>query len=168
MNEQDKELKRNKGIAISRLQFLKKYNGTKIEEWERKDFEIYYMKSAYETYLREILKVEKEEDRKVTDIHDVDSDLSKYMEEFHPRFYQLVQIYGSPVDLVNLKQEVKSISGGAAKIELISECSATNGKTMSKKLLLSMSVSALKAMCSKLFKVEVINQKLSYRAVDDT
>ena len=64
---------------------VKKYNGTKIEEWERKDFEIYYMKFAYETYLREILKVGKEEDRKVTDIYD--EDLSKYVEEFHPRFY---------------------------------------------------------------------------------
>jgi hypothetical protein len=70
--------------------------------------------------------------------------------------------------MVSLKKEVKNISGGAAKVEFISECSATNGKTLTKKLLLSMSVSALKAMCSKLFKVEVINQKLFYRAVDDT
>lgn len=53
MIEQDKDLKRAKSIAVARLQFLKKYNGTKIEEWERKDFEIYYMKNAYETYLRQ-------------------------------------------------------------------------------------------------------------------
>ena len=68
-----------------------------------------------------------------------------------------MQLYGSPIDLVNLKKEVKNISGGSAKVEFHSECAATNGKTLTKKVLLSMSVSALKAMCSKLFKVEVIN-----------
>ena len=31
-----------------------------------------------------------------------------------------------------------------------------------------MSVSSLKAMCSKLFKVEVIKQKLTYRGLEDT
>jgi hypothetical protein len=72
MVEKDAEVKRAKSIAVSRLQFLKTYNGTKIEEYERKDFEIYYMKFAFETYLREILKVEKEEDRKVSDINDPD------------------------------------------------------------------------------------------------
>jgi hypothetical protein len=35
-------------------------------------------------------------------------------------------------------------------------------------VLLSMTVAALKAMCSKLFKVEVINQSLSYRGPEDT
>jgi hypothetical protein len=33
---------------------------------------------------------------------------------------------------------------------------------MSKKLLLSMTVAALKSMCSKLFKIEVIHQQLFY------
>lgn len=61
------------------------------------------------------------------------------------------------MDLVNLKKDVKNISGGAAKIEFISECASTSGKTLTKKVLLTMSVSALKAMVSKLFKVEVIN-----------
>jgi hypothetical protein len=36
------------------------------------------------------------------------------------------------------------------------------GKKLNRKLLLTMSVAELKAMCSKLFKVEVINQKLVY------
>ena len=40
--------------------------------------------------------------------------------------------------------------------------SQINKKILSKKLLLGMSVAQLKAMCSKLFKVEVINQKLVY------
>ena len=51
-----------------------------------------------------------------------DPELVNYMEEFHPRFFQLVQLYGSPVDMVSLKKEVKNISGGSAKVEFISEC----------------------------------------------
>jgi hypothetical protein len=163
MVESDGELKRAKAIVIARLEFLKKYNGTKIEEWERKDFEIYYMKYAFETYLREVLKVDKVE---ITDIND--PGLRQYMEEFHPRFYHLVALYGSPLELVNLKKEVKNISQATAKIDFISECSASSGKTLNKKVLLSMQVSSLKAMCSKLFKVEVINQKLAYRGPVDT
>lgn len=108
MIEKDEAYKRAKGIVIARLQFLKKYNGTKIEEYERKDFEIYYMKNAFETYLREVLKVEKEEDRTVMDIED--PEISKYMLENHPRFYQLVEMYGSPIEMVNLKKEVKNIA----------------------------------------------------------
>ena len=90
------------------------------------------------------------------------------MDEFHPRFYQLVEMYGSPIEMVNLKKEVKNIAQGAAKIEFIGECSTAEGKVITKKVLLTMTVSSLKAMCSKLFKVEVINQKLFYRGLEDT
>ena len=54
------------------------------------------------------------------------------------------------------------LSNSSAKVEIISEVEATKGKALKKKLLLTMSVAQLKAMCSKLFKVEVINQKLVY------
>ena len=53
-------------------------------------------------------------------------------------------------------------------MELISEVAATAGKTLNKKLLLTMSVADLKAMFSKLFKVEVLHQKLFYRGPEDT
>jgi len=36
------------------------------------------------------------------------------------------------------------------------------GKQLEKKLLLTMTVGNLKAMCAKLFKIEVLKQKLSY------
>jgi hypothetical protein len=39
---------------------------------------------------------------------------------------------------------------------------------MEKKILLSMTVSALKAMCSKLFRAEIIRQKLIYKDEDNT
>lgn len=80
----------------------------------------------------------------------------------HPRFYELVQKFGNPFELIDLKIEKSNISAVSAKVTLVSEGSATNGKTMSKKLLLSMTVAALKSMCSKLFKIEVIHQQLFY------
>lgn len=39
----------------------------------------------------------------------------------------------------------------------------TNGKLLEKKLLLSMTVGSLKAMCAKLFRIEVIKAKLIYK-----
>lgn len=54
------------------------------------------------------------------------------------------------------------ISTTSAKVTIVSEVDATKGKELSKKLLLTMTVAQLKAMCAKLFKVEVINQNLVY------
>ena len=87
----------------------------------------------------------------------------QYIMAQHPRFYQLVEKYGSPLGTVNIAKEGKNIKQQSAKIELISEVPATAGKTLTKKLLLNMSVAQLKAMCAKLFKVEVLAQKLEYR-----
>ena len=80
----------------------------------------------------------------------------------HPRWYELVEIYGSPMDMVNLKQDKVNIASTSAKIKLKSLVPATQGKVLEKKLLLSMTVGQLKAMCSKFFKLEVIRQNLSY------
>lgn len=82
------------------------------------------------------------------------------MNEFNPRWYELVEVYGNPQDSVSLKQEQNNISSTSAKLKLIS---VATGKTLEKKLLLSMTVNELKAMCSKLFKIEVIRQKLTYK-----
>lgn len=46
---------------------------------------------------------------------------------------------------------------------LVSKCKATQGKQLTKKLLLSMTVASLKALCSKLFKVEALNILLVYK-----
>ncbi len=64
--------------------------------------------------------------------------------------------------MVQIQKEMNMLSNSSAKVEIISEVEATKGKALKKKLLLTMSVAQLKAMCSKLFKVEVINQKLVY------
>lgn len=40
-----------RNTVISRLQFLKNINGSEIEQGERKDAELHYMKKAYEEYI---------------------------------------------------------------------------------------------------------------------
>jgi len=147
-------VKRARQVAIARLEFLKKYNGTAIEAEERKDCDLFYLKVAYETYLKVILKVEKDADRKVESLED--EGLVAYVTEFHPRFYQLVHMYGSPLHMVNVKKEATNIAATAAAMELISHLPATEGKVFNKKLLLTMTVTALKAMCSKLFKEDLL------------
>jgi hypothetical protein len=51
-----------------------------------------------------------------------------------------------------------NISSTSAKIKLTSNA----GKTLEKKLLMTMTVKDLKAMCAKLFKIEMMKQKLTY------
>jgi hypothetical protein len=84
------------------------------------------------------------------------------MSENHPRWFQLVEMYGNPMEMINLKQENTNISSSSAKVVLFSEVESSQGKSLKKKILLSMSVAQLKAMCSKLFKIEVIHQQLVY------
>lgn len=79
----------------------------------------------------------------------------------HPRFYQLCETYGSPLDIVKIDQKA-NLQSNSAKVSLVSEAPATQGKTLNKKILLSMTVAQLKAMCSKLFKIEVMEQTLVY------
>lgn len=78
------------------MQFLKNINGSLVEEGERKDSEVHYLKSSYE----EFLKVNNL-DKKVENLED--PLLTKYMNEFHPRWYELVEKHGSPLEMVNLK-----------------------------------------------------------------
>lgn len=86
-----------------------------------------------------------------------DEKLAMYMLEQHPRWYELVETYGSPLDIVTLKKEGTNIASTSAKLKL-----EGNGKTLDKKLLLSMTVKDLKAMCGKLFKVEMLRIQLTY------
>ncbi len=61
--------------TIARLQFLRNLNGSAIEEGERKDAEIIYMKKAYEDYIREhSIEVKLELD---------DAQLMAHMTEWH-------------------------------------------------------------------------------------
>ena len=71
-------------------------NGSIVEEGERKDAEILYTKRAYEEFLKE-----NKLDKKVENLQD--EKLSNFMMANHPRWYELVEKYGSPLEMVNLK-----------------------------------------------------------------
>ena len=109
MNDEEAEeaKKKSKATVIGRIEFLKKYNGGFIEPAERKDFELYYLKSAYEHYIRHVLQVKDDKDRKVDSLDD--DGLQNYVAEFHHRFFELVSIYGSPLNMVNIAKEGKNI-----------------------------------------------------------
>lgn len=53
-------------------------------------------------------------------------------------------------------------------MEMISEVEKTLGKVLNKKLLLTMTVTQLKSLCSKLFKGDLLKLKLYYRGLEDT
>jgi len=47
---------------VAKLQFLSNLNGSQVEEAERRDSEMWYMKRAYEEFCREFNLQEKIED----------------------------------------------------------------------------------------------------------
>lgn len=91
-----------------------------------------------------------------------DPGLAEFACTLHPRFYELVQKFGNPLEMVSAQKEGTNISNSSAKVELVSEVDATAGKTLNKKLLLSMTVAQLKALCSKLFKADALAVTLVY------
>ena len=123
---------------------------------ERRDAELHYLKRSYEEYLQSKGLTSK--------VELTDEALMKHMNETHPRWYELVEIYGSPLEIgVTLKKEGTNIASTSAKIKLIG---VATGKCLEKKLLLTMTVKELKAMCAKLFKIEILKSKLSYKFED--
>ncbi len=141
-----------RNTVIARMQFVKNLNGSEVETGDRRDAELHYLKRSYEEYLQGNGLTSK--------VELTDESLMKHMNENHPRWYELVEIYGSPLEIgVTLKKEGTNIASTSAKIKLVN----SSGKTLEKKLLLSMTVKELKAMCAKLFKIEIIKSKLSYQ-----
>lgn len=139
---------------IARLKYLERYRGGDISQGERKDCEVYYMKQVYNEYIKEVGKAETLEDEK----------LLKYMMEKHPRWYELAEIYGSPIDELNsVKQKGKSIKSNAMKVQIVSKLPDSEGKTLKKKLLEKMTVGQLKHLVCKLFKVDILDFTLNFK-----
>jgi hypothetical protein len=57
---------------------------------------------------------------------------------------------------VSIQKEGTNIQNSTAKVDLVSQVAETEGKVLTKKLLLTMTVAELKSVCSKLFKVEAL------------
>lgn len=139
-----------RNTLIAKLQFLRTLNGSEVEPGERRDAELHYLKRSYEEYVQSRGLQSR--------VELADEALIKHMNESHPRWYELVEIYGSPLDIVSLKKEGTNIASTSARLKL----AGPGGKTLEKKLLLSMTLKDLKAMCGKLFKIEILRVRLSY------
>ena len=124
---------RAREIAIARVQFVWTFNGSTLEESHRRDYEIYYMKDAYRQFLEAI-----GDQASPTCLED--ERVSIYMIANHSRFFQLCEKFGSPIGMVQIQKEMNMLSNSSAKVEIISEVEATKGKSLNKKLLLTMSV----------------------------
>ena len=86
----------------------------------------------------------------------------------HPRFATLAKEHGfQPSDVSSQRFGGETIEQKSIKMELVSECSSTNGKKMTKKLLKTMEVTQLKALIGKVFKIDVLKQKLAYTQPED-
>lgn len=149
-----------RGRIIARVKYLQYYGGSKIEDKEKLDCELYYLKQIYSEFIEHnggyvTGKVTSLEDEK----------LSEYMNMHHPRFYELVEKFHFTIDSLNEQKDTKdvSIKSKVVEVKLISKIGKTEGKTLKKKLLPSMTVENLKGLCCKLFKADMLSMKLKYR-----
>ena len=87
-----------------------------------------------------------------------DPRLADFMNKHHPRWYELIEIHGSPIELVNSQKlsHQENIKSSSVNVVLISKFSGSEGKTFKKKLLPSMTVEKLKSLCCKLFKSDIL------------
>lgn len=122
--------------AIARVPSLNHLNGAAVRPQERQDSERYYLRQYVEDLVERELPI-------------------------------YVQLRGKHGDLSHLgKMEAVgqvTIDSSAINIRLVSVAKASAGREFTKKLPLSISILALKSLCSKLFAVPVAGLKLTYR-----
>ena len=169
-------------MLIARVSHLRRGNGTPVTKAERRDAEIVYTHRAYAEYIA--LKGE-EESKLVTQVDIANNginegnipnnngvgnkeieDVGVWMQKLHPRWTYLCTVYGNPSEMI---KNSKDIAGGSLDINSVLlnlECHVPGkfeGKKVQKKLPLTITISTLKGILSKLFKVPVKLQKLVYR-----
>mmetsp|Transcript_34328 Transcript_34328/g.39669 ORF Transcript_34328/g.39669 Transcript_34328/m.39669 type:complete len:135 (-) Transcript_34328:9-413(-) len=94
-----------------------------------------------------------------------DSRLTEYMMKHHPRWYEIVEKYGSPIDIINYQKEevVSNIKSTSVSVFLVSKLASCEGKVLKKKLLPSMTIDKLKSLCCKLFKADMLSISLTFK-----
>jgi hypothetical protein len=129
---------------IARIKYLNFYNNSPIGDREKLDSELYYIKQCYREFCEFNGGIEK---GKVTSLED--PKLTEYMMRLHPRFYELVEKIGFNMEAFNEHKEDKDINikSKVVEVKLISKVSKTEGKTLKKKLLPTMTVESLKGLC---------------------
>jgi hypothetical protein len=94
---------RAREIAIARVEFVYIFNGTTIEHSERKDHEIYYMNDAYRQFLQVMEDQSKKDGTELVPVTGLEDDrLGQFMLQNHPRWYELVEKHGNPINVIRL------------------------------------------------------------------
>jgi hypothetical protein len=146
----------NSGAArqsiIARVRGLRKLNGSEVSLRERADAEMLYLKRV--AISRQACASDEEQ--------------AAVMEE-HPRYDELVQEHGCPMEAARKLKEAAANAGGSLASNSVSvtirsfdprSCTVEPAR---KRLPLTMTVKELKVLCQKLFKVDVDLQVLFYR-----
>ena len=131
--------------AVARIRGLISFNGSEVRKKEREDAEKYYLKQC---------------GREKT------SNPSLEITTLHPRYNELVKIYGDPCEADNANQGVTKVSNEFVVLYIknvaASVVSSSQGHVVEKKIPYGFTIQKLKLMCQRLFKLEASKQRLFY------
>ena len=121
-------------IIIAKIKKLKKLNAIPIDRGERWGAEIDYRKIC----CRELKAMSEEEKTRFSEIH--------------PRYQELIDIYGAPEDC-ELKIESSAIKSSLITVKIQCE-TIPDAPVTTKKLLLTLTVQKLKTLVQRLYKIK--------------
>lgn len=135
-----REVVRQRAIAeVSTLQWM---NGSNLNKLERKDSEIYYLKTSFEDYFRK---------KNVPHYHYDYDDFLKYAQVEHPKINYLIKKYGVPYEndpTVKEKPKPKSVKTCTINIKALT--GKAKDKLVPKKLMLNTGIFPLKQIAGRL------------------
>ncbi|CAD8138498.1 unnamed protein product [Paramecium pentaurelia] len=150
--------------AIAEISSVQIINGSQITKFERKDSEIFYLKSSFEEYF--LLKNVKHY------YYDYD-DFINYAKINHPKIIELIKKYGNPYEIdptvkggyTQTKQQLQQPQ--YCTIIIIDHVGKLKDKPTPKKLMGSTGLQPVKLMISKLVNIPIKQIALSIQVTDD-
>ena len=148
--------------AIAEIKNLKYINGSELKKYERKDCEIYYLRSTFQEYFEKTTQSPENYDY---------NQFTAYCVSEHPRIAELIKMFGNPYEdslLPGDKTEESAQKGKAAgfvSVNLSAFSGGAVGKPPSvKKFTTNTLLTNLKAMLAKQFGIPANKQKVYYKA----
>ena len=134
-------------FTIGRVKGLITVNGSEVRKKEREEAEKYYLKQCG-----------REKQSKSSEDNTFDITIS------HPRYNELVNIYGDPCEAEKQSSQAAKVSHEfvVLYIKSVAASVASNAAPLEKKIPYGLTIHKLKQMCQRLFKLEVSKQRLFY------
>ncbi|CAK92473.1 unnamed protein product (macronuclear) [Paramecium tetraurelia] len=150
--------------AIAEVSSVQIINGSEITKFERKDSEIFYLKSSFEEYF--LLKNVKHY------YYDYD-DFINYAKQNHPKVIELIKKYGNPYEIdptvkgvyTQAKQQVQQPQ--YCTIKIIDHVGKLKDKPTPKKLMGNTGLQPVKMMISKLVNIPIKQIALSIQVTEE-